>query len=265
MLITLFSSTGNYYPVTSKIYIEDVSRNIRFSVFNDRAQGGASLYDGEIDLMIQRRIFTDDIKIQIPVNETDVIRGKHYLYISKANYKRNKIFEKKFAKELELAPQVLVSHRGPYGEESKRIWYGHRNKYSFLNKKLPVGVHVLTVEKWNDGTLLLRLENYLEKADVVKNGTKRVLIGDMFKGIKITSVRETTLAANIWLKDYKPIHWKKKSDFVKSFNEFYAPGKTLEYSADEELDTAEEVRLDEGIMLTPQQIRTFVCSFQYTD
>lgn len=41
---------GNYYPVTSKISIKDGTK--RVSVMTDRAQGGSSLRDGEVELMV---------------------------------------------------------------------------------------------------------------------------------------------------------------------------------------------------------------------
>lgn len=43
---------GNYYPVTTKISIEDKLENLRLSVLTDRAQGGSSLQDGEVELMV---------------------------------------------------------------------------------------------------------------------------------------------------------------------------------------------------------------------
>lgn len=42
--------SGNYYPVTAKIAIEDDAR--RFALLTDRAQGGSSLTDGSIELMV---------------------------------------------------------------------------------------------------------------------------------------------------------------------------------------------------------------------
>lgn len=44
---------ANYYPVTSKITIKDEEKNVQFSVLTDRAQGGSSLNDGEIELMVK--------------------------------------------------------------------------------------------------------------------------------------------------------------------------------------------------------------------
>lgn len=42
---------GNYYPVTAKIAIRDEKR--RFILLNDRAQGGSSLADGSMELMVK--------------------------------------------------------------------------------------------------------------------------------------------------------------------------------------------------------------------
>ena len=49
-LTLLEKISGNYYPVTAKIAIEDNTR--RFAILNDRAQGGSSLADGSIELMV---------------------------------------------------------------------------------------------------------------------------------------------------------------------------------------------------------------------
>lgn len=42
--------SGNYYPVTAKIAIED--EKCRFAILTDRAQGGSSLSDGSIEIMV---------------------------------------------------------------------------------------------------------------------------------------------------------------------------------------------------------------------
>lgn len=46
---------GNYYPVTAKIAIEDDTR--RFALLTDRAQGGSSLADGSMELMVAAIFF----------------------------------------------------------------------------------------------------------------------------------------------------------------------------------------------------------------
>jgi len=44
--------SGNYYPVTSKIAIQDEEKQLKLNILNDRSQGGSSLVDGAIELMV---------------------------------------------------------------------------------------------------------------------------------------------------------------------------------------------------------------------
>ena len=43
---------GNYYPINTNIAIED--ENYRLAVLNDRAQGGSSMIDGTVELMVRK-------------------------------------------------------------------------------------------------------------------------------------------------------------------------------------------------------------------
>ena len=58
----------------------------------DRSQGGGSIHDGSIEIMVHRRILTIDPSSSIdePLNETAygkglVVRGKHLLIIDSPN------------------------------------------------------------------------------------------------------------------------------------------------------------------------------------
>ena len=46
------SVAGNYYPVNSAIYIEDSRTGSRVTLMNDRSQGGSSVQDEAIEVMI---------------------------------------------------------------------------------------------------------------------------------------------------------------------------------------------------------------------
>jgi lysosomal alpha-mannosidase len=46
--------SANYYPVTSRIALRD--GDMEFSILTDRAQGGTSLHDGEMELMVSALI-----------------------------------------------------------------------------------------------------------------------------------------------------------------------------------------------------------------
>lgn len=65
-------ASGNYYPVQSAIYIEDQTSKLRMAVVPDRAQGGASLQAGSIEMMIHRRMVNDDARgVGEALNEKD--------------------------------------------------------------------------------------------------------------------------------------------------------------------------------------------------
>ena len=60
--------SGNFYPVSSAIRIED--GDLHMSVFNDRSQSGSSLKNGTISLLVQRRIGGQDgYGMSEPINE----------------------------------------------------------------------------------------------------------------------------------------------------------------------------------------------------
>ncbi|KAF2899813.1 hypothetical protein ILUMI_06373 [Ignelater luminosus] len=45
-------TSGNYYPVTTKILIRDPKKDLEVAILTDRAQGGTSLHNGHIELMV---------------------------------------------------------------------------------------------------------------------------------------------------------------------------------------------------------------------
>lgn len=43
---------GNYYPVSNKIYLQNEQTHSRLAILTDRNQGGSSLNDGQLELMV---------------------------------------------------------------------------------------------------------------------------------------------------------------------------------------------------------------------
>lgn len=77
--------SGNYYPITSSLAIKSGASML--VVVPDRAQGGASLTDGDLELMVHRRLLHDDgYGVSEPLNETAygtglVARGRHVVLV----------------------------------------------------------------------------------------------------------------------------------------------------------------------------------------
>ena len=60
---------GNYYPINSMISLDDGCAEL--AIITDVAMGGASLHDGQLELMVHRRVQDDDSRgVQEPLNET---------------------------------------------------------------------------------------------------------------------------------------------------------------------------------------------------
>ncbi|XP_046687404.1 LOW QUALITY PROTEIN: lysosomal alpha-mannosidase-like [Homalodisca vitripennis] len=84
---------SNYYPVTSAAVI--LGNRHQVTVLTDRPQGAASLTDGEIEIMLHRRLLYDDGKgVSEPLDEMQynkglVARGTHIVQLSKT-YKEAK-------------------------------------------------------------------------------------------------------------------------------------------------------------------------------
>lgn len=251
---------GNYYPITNKIYINDGKH--RLAVLTDRSEGGTSLSEGEVELMLHRRLLHDDaFGVGEALNEVAngrglVVRGRHRLLLSEANNKLDYIEEKKQVLQFHLQPIVLVADASKLSLEE---WLGLPNKAFTWANSLPNGVHLLTVEPWGENALLLRLENYLEIGDQ-DNTTVEVNLGEIFKKLTVKSVKETMLAGNVWADEKTTWSWNKEKKFSASFNDEYGTFKEGEISNDDEADIRDDGLL---VRVKAKQIRTFVVYFDY--
>jgi alpha-mannosidase len=173
------SSAANYFPVNSIISLDDGKAEL--AVISDVSVGGSSLRDGQLELMLHRRIQVDDSRgVQEPLNETmcgcnDIhaqpgqmgehgqeadggcecagltIRGKHVLIfdtVDNAHKLRRQLVE-----SLSFPPTIAFSSAGSKGSGIKPV--------SFLSQSLPANIKLLTLTdnyaSHNNGTILLRL------------------------------------------------------------------------------------------------------------
>ena len=55
-----YNISDNFYPVTSAISITDPSSGLSMSLFNDRPQSASSLTNGTLQILLNRRIKSQD-------------------------------------------------------------------------------------------------------------------------------------------------------------------------------------------------------------
>lgn len=251
---------SNYYPVTNRIHLND--RSHRFTVVTDRAQGGSSLKDGQIELMLHRRLLNrKNAHLLEPIDEIDegqglVARGKHRLIFSDAKNKKDSITEKKQVIQFHLHPIVLITEASHISLEK---WLKLTYKDVSFTNMLPEGIHLLTVEPFGDNDLLLRLENYLDVGDKKRN-IIAVNLAAIFKTITVISFRETKLAGNIWKNDYTKHYWKQETSFSENFNEDYGRN-----GGTRKCKEKEEVMIDKDfvVYLKAKEIRTFIVKYNH--
>ncbi|XP_058452839.1 lysosomal alpha-mannosidase-like isoform X1 [Malaya genurostris] len=265
--------SGNYYPVTTKIALED--DNIRLAVLNDRAQGGSSLEDGSLELMVHRRLLHDDaFGVDEALDEQAygkglVARGKHYvMFGSKKTSSPTLPARERFLQNQILLPNwVFLSDVTNYSYEEWQKRFN--NIYSALSLSLPLNVNLMTFEPWKENSLLVRFEHLLEKdEDPMYSKPVRFNLQDIFRSFSIETIRETTLAGNQWKEDNKRFQFKPDPSYLQQVNPFQndlASQANVESQQGSESEESLRNVSNEGyeIQLGPMQIRTFILELEF--
>ncbi|XP_071830046.1 lysosomal alpha-mannosidase-like isoform X3 [Apostichopus japonicus] len=233
---------GNYYPINSRIFIND--KNKQFTIMTDRSEGGSSLKSGSVELMVHRRLLHDDGKgVGEPLNETGqfgdglMAIGKHRVLINQTPQAAT--IHRELGEEIYMAPWVFFSSQTSGWNKT------YDTMKSFINMNLPRNVHLLTLELWAETEILIRLEHMFEKDDdpeYSKNVT--VSLKGLFPTLNITGVDEHTLSANQELESATRLQWHTKDGVTP---EKFSPPPVVAPSYD--------------VMLSAMQIRTFIATF----
>jgi len=152
---------ANYFPITTGAYIKDSEHQL--NVVTDRAQGAASLKDGQIEIMVHRRLLKDDNKgVGENLNETEsvfdsttkqyvtkglTVRGNFFINVDTAQDGMKSLrskMEKQFF-------QPLVALRKPVAisKEAKLPW--------LTVNEFPPNVGLTTLTELTKQCLLVRL------------------------------------------------------------------------------------------------------------
>ncbi|KAG4915573.1 hypothetical protein JHK87_053130 [Glycine soja] len=191
---------GNYYPVNLGIYVQDSSMEL--SVLVDRSVGGSSLEDGQVELMLHRRLLHDDARgVGEVLNETVcvadkceglTIQGKLYLRID------HKGEAAKWRRTVgqELYSPLLLAFTEQDGDNwlhfSPSTFSGIDSSYS-----LPDNTALLTLQEFKNGKVLLRLAHLYEIGEEKNYSlTASVELKKLFPNKKINKVTEMSLSAN---------------------------------------------------------------------
>ncbi|KAE8010634.1 hypothetical protein FH972_006989 [Carpinus fangiana] len=203
---------GNYYPLNLGIYTKD--KKSELSVLVDRATGGASIKDGEVELMLHRRMLFDDsrgvgeaLDESVCIDTTCeglTVRGNYYVSVNQlgagARWRRTT------GQEI-YSPFLLA-----FTHENSEDWKAsHLTKSTAIdsNYSFPLNVALITLQELDDGSVLLRLAHLYEVGeDTEYSKLAKVELKKMFTGKMIKEVKETSLSTNQEKSMMKKMAWK---------------------------------------------------------
>ncbi|BFZ17491.1 hypothetical protein BsWGS_20530 [Bradybaena similaris] len=206
------SISGNYYPVTSKIFIQDDAAKKQLTILPDRPQGGSSLSSGSVELLVHRRsINDDDLGLAEPLLDNGVdgkgiiFTGKHYVCLESID--KSATLVKHLALQIHLAPVPMFAHLN-----DDRYTKLAPKEHNFLHSALPDNVHILTLDRISENEsdfFIIRLEHlFEEKEDPLRSMPVDVSLEDLFWPFKIVYIEETTLGGNFRPSEIHRLTWE---------------------------------------------------------
>ena len=236
--------SGNYYPLSTALTMDDGSTGLGLVV--DRANGAASLQDGNVEVMLQRRILTS-CGLAFPLNETGqdgrglILTGVHRLFLGpvQATAARQSVVESvRLQQQRQYFPLHPVFAAAPSNSPLPLP-----GSTTFMSQPLPLNVELSTLQQMDDGSILLRLaHSFAINESSMYSQPVSVDLSTLFQQ-PIRAVKRMSLTANA---AYKP------------------SAGAMRHTAGGQLDGAKEaVALDETVVtLAPMQIATFVIELQ---
>lgn len=232
---------GNYYPINSRAFIMDDVNQL--TVVTDRSQGGSSINNGSLEIMLHRRLLYDDVRgVAEPLNETSdlfpeglVVRGRLLLSLDPPKTAADK--HRPLGQETVLQPLLSFTEGEP--ESSTKL------TLSGLQAALPPAVHLLTLSQWDSSSVLLRLEHQFQSWESQHNSQPvTVNLQKLFSTMKVLGFSELNLSANQWKEDMKRFDWTPKSEDKPVQKDFVDPSLW-------------------EVTLRPMEIRTFLLRVQH--
>jgi len=264
------SVAGNYYPINSAVAITD-AKSAQLTLLVDRASGAGSIADGELEVMIHRRILMDDGRgVGEPLNETEttrsyaeqfgggqhsgpglVVRGIHRLSLEEPA-SAAKVW-RPLADRAYSRPQILFGKKNNSASISKLI-----DTASFVNALSP-NVQVMTLQALSPTTLLVRLSHQFGIGE--DSQLSKPVMVDLAKtfspsGFQIVSIEEVSLTNS-----------QSKSDLLKHrasnmlWNTESEP-KVLHSWRSNQTINGDNVAITNQITLGSLEIKTFVVSLK---
>jgi len=220
---------------------------LRLTVIHDRSGSCASLNDGQLELMVHRRLLYDDHRgVGEPLNESMQVRTTEYAFTDSIQFSARR--QRALTLELNYPAHLFFA---PTYTGDARSWFSkYKTSYSAMTRSLPPNIHLETLRTLDTGETILRLNHiFAVGEDPVYSKRTAVDLAGLFTNLQIVDIREMQLTAVTPISDVHRYTWKTSGDTtskngVKSEGNNYSPLAGLVYELD------------------PMDIRTFIVRFQ---
>ncbi|XP_060769798.1 epididymis-specific alpha-mannosidase isoform X1 [Neoarius graeffei] len=258
----------NYYPMVRGAYIED--DDSRLVLLSERAHGVASLSQGQIEVMLHRRLWNNqewNLGYNLTLNDSSVVRPVLWMMVGSPAAMVS--LYPRAALQLQHRPVVLTIDK-PEKPWSRRVCWNGPNVQPVV---LPQNLHLqyLSIPGWSYNPkhtqhlrdldsgeektsksdfdwVLLRITHLYEKAeDPVLSKPTTINLKEVMQGIgEIKEVQERSLTGTWDIKDIQRWSWRttEKGQNTESTSSFQ--GVTKDFS----------------VTISPKEIRTFLLYFK---
>ncbi|XXQ36900.1 Lysosomal alpha-mannosidase [Plasmodiophora brassicae] len=149
------SIAANYYPVNTIAFIRDEEDAVQLSVVTDRSMGGTSLFEGDLELMLHRRLRCDDGRGVGEALDEDGLIVHGTLVVSLSSVATSSMSYRREA--LALAnPLVAWTRKDTTPVQPRAL---------SLRAPVPDNVHVLTLQRRPDGKVVMRFMHMHERGE----------------------------------------------------------------------------------------------------
>lgn len=254
---------GNYYPSNAAAFIRD--DDSQFSLIVDRSVGVASLAEGELEVMIHRRLLVDDSRgVGEPLDEYDssdtgdylncktgegiVVVGTHMIGLSQPSAAMAGV---RSAMDKAYAPLMTA-----FANIDAAVLSSKRKRaLTSTVDSLPDNVKLLTLQAVDTNALFVRLEHSfgVDEDDVLSQSVSvNVTSLIMSLGFEPTGALELTLTGNQPLEDLNRLDWDTASDVLPRDDVVVHKAQAAQYAKALTSDG------DGIVTLNPMEIRTAV-------
>jgi len=211
---------ANFFPMVARAFIQDTNRNAQLTLISDRSHGAASLKNGQLQVMLDRRCATDDGRGVGEILD-EKIKTQQTLWVTWDNIENSVSLHRKLAIRQQFPILVDTYPSTALHSDTSSL------RSNGLNGELPYNVHLLSLHTQDylnfsqfashppsaaatTSRLLVRLQHIFEEGESVKYSTPVNINLDKLlnlQGWKVANITEMNLTGNRAKTDIKKLKW----------------------------------------------------------